>query len=355
MTESERLSLCAPPLAAWYAGAARDLPWRRTRDPYRVWVSEIMLQQTRVEAVRGYYARFLAAFPTAAALARAPEEQVLKLWEGLGYYSRARALHAAAAQIAAHGFPADHDGLLALPGVGPYTAAAVGSICFSLPTPAVDGNVLRLCSRLLCDSRPVGGADVRRDYTRWLTPAYEQHDPGLLTQSLMELGATVCGPNGPPGCGRCPLAALCLARAAGRAEALPVRAAKKARRAEQKTVFLLRCGDRLAVCRRPKTGLLASLWELPNVPGLLAPQEAAAQAEAWGVKPVSLLEQTARRHIFTHIEWELRGFSFSCACESARFTWADAAALRGRVALPTAFRQFLGPGDFKTEEQQTDE
>lgn len=341
MTNSERLALCAPLLTAWFAENGRDLPWRRTRDPYRVWVSEIMLQQTRVEAVKGYYARFLAAFPTVQALAAAPEEQVLKLWEGLGYYSRARGLRRAAAMLAEGGFPETYEGLLALPGVGPYTAAAIASNCFSLPCPAVDGNVLRLCSRLLCDRRPIGDAAVRRDCAAWLRPAYEQSDPGALTQSLMELGATLCGPNALPRCEVCPVAALCLARARGEQETLPVRAAKKARRREQRTVFLLRCGDRLAVRRRPDTGLLASLWELPNVPGLLSPQEAAEQAAAWGVRPSELLRQVSRSHVFTHVEWELRGMAFSCAEETPAFFWASPEELRERVALPTAFRQFL--------------
>ena len=351
MTESERLGRCAPLLIAWYEQNGRDLPWRRTRDPYPVWVSEVMLQQTRVEAVKGYYARFLAAFPTVSALAEAPEERVLKLWEGLGYYSRARSLHKTAKLVAGTGFPDTYEGLLALPGIGPYTAAAVAACCFARPTPAVDGNVLRLCSRLLCDGRPIGDPALRRDFVRWLTPAYEQNPPGPLTQALMELGATLCGPDKEAGCENCPLKALCLARAEGKQGVLPVRAAKKARRKEQRTVFLLRCGDRLAVRRRPEKGLLAALWELPNVEGLLTPQEAADRAAGWGVEPLELCSTVSRGHIFTHVEWELRGVTLTCAREAGSFTWATPEDLRERVALPAAFRQFLDEHDNKTEEQ----
>lgn len=340
MTEQERLCACAVPMIRFYLANGRDLPWRRTRDPYRVLISEIMLQQTRVETVKSYYARFLSAFPTPEALADAPEEQVLKLWEGLGYYSRARNLQKTAQTVTAGGFPRTYESLLALPGVGPYTAAAIASNCFSLPCPAVDGNVLRLCSRLLCDETPIGDR-MKHRYAALLCPAYEQNDPGTLTQALMELGATLCGPGRVPDCVRCPVSSLCLARAHEMQAQLPVRAEKAARRREQKSVFLLRCGQALALRKRPDRGLLASLWELPNVKGLLSEAEAAAQAAAWGVSPVELRQVVTRSHIFTHVEWEMRGISFSCAEESAGFVWATPEDLRERLPLPTAFRQFL--------------
>ena len=340
MTEIERLCRCMPPLIEWYLKSGRDLPWRRTSDPYRVLVSEVMLQQTRAAAVRGYYARFLEAFPTADMLAQAPEDRVLKLWEGLGYYSRARNLQKAARLIAEHGFPSTHAGLLALPGAGPYTAAAVASICFSLPFPAVDGNVLRLCSRLLCDETPVSDA-LKKRCTELLRPVYKENDPNLLTQALMELGATLCGPGSAPECGRCPVTEFCLAHERGVQDALPVRAEKKIRRREYLTVFLLRCGQTLALRKRPERGLLAGMWELPNVEGLLTEAEAAAKVTAWGVRSLELQSTISRSLIFTHVEWEMRGLSFTCTEESPAFVWASPEDLRERLALPTAFRQFL--------------
>lgn len=340
MTEIERLRLCMPPLIRWYLNAGRDLPWRRTNDPYCILVSEVMLQQTRVEAVRGYYTRFLEAFPTAEKLAQAPEDRVLKLWEGLGYYSRARNLQKAARTIAEHGFPSTHAGLLALPGAGPYTAAAVASICFSLPCPAVDGNVLRLCSRLLCDRTPVGDT-LKKRCAELLRPIYEENDPQLLTQALMELGATLCGPGGAPECGNCPVTEFCLAKERGEQDALPVRPDRKTRRREYLTVFLLRCDGALALRKRPGRGLLAGLWELPNTKGLLTEAEAAEMAAAWGVRPLELQQTVSRGHIFTHVEWEMRGISFTCAEESPAFIWASPKDLRDQFALPTAFRQFL--------------
>ena len=269
--DTQRLSQTVQPLLDWYRGHARVLPWRADREPYHVWLSEIMLQQTRVEAVRGYYARFLAAAPDAFALAALPEAQLLKLWEGLGYYNRARKAQECAREIAARGgvWPDTVEGLLALPGIGPYTAGAIASICFERPAAAVDGNVLRVCARVLDDATPIDNAAHKAALTAALSACYPAGHCGDFTQALMELGATVCGPNRAPQCEACPIAALCLARAHGTAAALPVKAPKRAKRAEEHTVFCLRCGDRLAVERRPSSGLLAGLWQLPNTPGLL--------------------------------------------------------------------------------------
>ena len=264
--DTHRLSQTVQPLLVWFQAHARTLPWRADREPYHVWLSEIMLQQTRVEAVRGYYARFLAAAPDVFALAALPEAQLLKLWEGLGYYNRARKAQACAQEVAARGgvWPDTVEGLLALPGIGPYTAGAIASICFERPAAAVDGNVLRVCARVLDDATPIDSAAHKATLTAALSACYPAGHCGDFTQALMELGATVCGPNRAPQCEVCPIAALCLARAHGTAAALPVKAPKRAKRAEDYTVFCLRCGDRLAVERRPEHGLLAGLWELPN-------------------------------------------------------------------------------------------
>ena len=242
--DTQRLSQTVQPLLDWYRGHARTLPWRADREPYHVWLSEIMLQQTRVEAVRGYYARFLAAAPDVFALAALPEAQLLKLWEGLGYYNRARKAQECAREIAARGgvWPDTVEGLLALPGIGPYTAGAIASICFERPAAAVDGNVLRVCARVLDDATPIDNAAHKAALTAALSACYPAGHCGDFTQALMELGATVCGPNRAPQCADCPIAALCLARAHGTAAALPVKAPKRAKRAEEHTVFRLRCG-----------------------------------------------------------------------------------------------------------------
>ena len=247
--DTQRLSQTVQPLLDWFQAHARTLPWRADREPYHVWLSEIMLQQTRVEAVRGYYARFLAAAPDVFALAALPEAQLLKLWEGLGYYNRARKAQECSRVIAARGgvWPDTVEALRALPGIGPYTAGAIASICFERPAAAVDGNVLRVCARVLDDATPIDNAAHKAALTAALSACYPAGHCGDFTQALMELGATVCGPNRAPQCADCPIAALCLARAHGTAAALPVKAPKRAKRAEEHTVFCLRCGDRLAV------------------------------------------------------------------------------------------------------------
>lgn len=331
-------------LLDWYARGHRALPWRRDREPYHVWLSEVMLQQTRVEAVRGYYARFLAELPDIRALAECPPERLEKLWEGLGYYSRMRNLQKAAKQIVSEyggEFPREYARIRALPGIGDYTAGAIASICFELPEPAVDGNVLRVLSRVTDDTRCVTDAAVRREYAARLRQIYPSGRCGDFTQSLMELGATLCGPNTGPQCALCPLAALCRARLQGTQLLRPVRAAKKEKRVEHRTVLLLRCGGCLAVRRRPEHGLLAGMWELPNVEGTLTAQEAVSLAERFGAHPRELLRATDKTHIFTHIRWELRAYEIVCAAEAPELTWADAARLNTDVALPTAFRMFL--------------
>lgn len=331
-------------LLPWFAEHRRDLPWRRDREPYHVWLSEIMLQQTRVEAVRGYYLRFLERLPDIAALASAPEDVLLKLWEGLGYYSRVRNLQKAAQCVMEQHdgeFPQELSAIRALPGIGDYTAGAIASICFEAPTAAVDGNVLRVILRLTVCADSPADVRVRRRIGEELSAVYPAGHCGDFTQALMELGATVCLPNGAPQCGACPLRALCEAHAQGTELQFPTKPPKKPRRIEQRTVFVLQCGDRLAVCKRPARGLLAGLWQLPDVPGKLETAEALRQAEQWGVHPTGILKTAERTHIFTHVQWDLRGVWLTCAAEAPQFTWADEDALRHEIGLPTAYRQFL--------------
>ena len=329
-------------LLPWYAENARDLPWRHTRDPYRIWVSEIMLQQTRVEAVRGYYARFLEALPTIEALAACDDDALHKLWEGLGYYSRVKNLKKTAQVIQKDFggiFPRQHDQVLSLPGIGPYTAGAICSIAFDLPTPAVDGNVLRLMARLADDHAPIDAPATRKRVTQLLTDLYPR-EAGRFTQALMELGATLCGPNRAPECSLCPCNAFCLGCQRGSAASLPVKSPKKEKRKEEKTVFLLSCGDRFALRKRADTGLLAGLWEFPNVPGTLEAKAALELLEDWGVEPVQLEKIIHRKHIFTHIVWEMEGVYVQAARPDPRFVWMTREALEATAALPTAFRQF---------------
>ena len=330
-------------LLPWFAENKRELPWRKDREPYHVWLSEIMLQQTRVEAVKGYYERFLSRLPNISALANAEENELLKLWEGLGYYSRVRNLQKAARQIIEqHGgvFPRDYEQVRALPGIGAYTAGAVCSICFELPTPAVDGNVLRVLSRLFASSAPITEERVKKDWAKRLEEVYPAGQCGDFTQGIMELGATVCLPNGQPLCQNCPLKELCLARAQGNQREFPVKGEKKPRKKEQRTVFVLRCGDALAVCKRPNKGLLAGLWQLPDVEGELSDREALQQAAAWGLRPTGIEKLVHREHIFTHVHWVLTGCYLTCA-EKGDFFWVTEEQLRKEIGLPTAYRQFL--------------
>ena len=274
------------PLLGWYDKNARKLPWRDNPTPYRVWVSEIMLQQTRVETVKPYFERFVREVPDVTALAAVPEDRLLKLWEGLGYYSRARNLQKAAKMVLEEyggTLPAEPKELRKLPGVGEYTAGAISSIAYGRPEPAVDGNVLRVLARLKADGRDVRNPAVKRGEAEELRKIYPQERCGAFTQALMELGATVCLPNGAPLCGSCPLAGLCEGLRTGRAASLPVLLPKPPRRIEERTVFLLLCGGKAALQKRPETGLLAGMWEFPCAPEKLSAQKARETLATWGI------------------------------------------------------------------------
>lgn len=315
-------------LLEWYRYHARALPWRANRDAYRILVSEIMLQQTRAETVKPYFARFLERLPTVADLAVCPEDTLLKLWEGLGYYSRVRHLQAAAqAVMERHGgiIPADYEALLALPGVGRYTAGAVASIAYDLPVPAVDGNVLRVVARLMGDGRDVLQESTRRSIEAAIAPHVPTPGAGDFTQSLIELGALVCLP-GEPACGECPLRLLCTAHREGREGELPVRRPRTARRVEQMTVLLLRMQRKVPLAegaqtcvlirRRPAKGLLAGLYEFPHLPGWMDASEVQMQLAAWGLSVEGDMEPLGMaRHLFTHVEWQMQGYLVSLAAE----------------------------------------
>lgn len=327
MCEAEKLGRAVSPLLAWYRENKRDLPWRRDCTPYSTLVSELMLQQTRVEAVKERYVAFMRRFPTAEALAAASEEEVLKAWEGLGYYSRARNLHKAAKIIAAEGFPQTWVEVRALPGVGDYTAGAISSIALGLPAPAVDGNVLRILTRFFADPSNIDDQTAKKHFSALLSGVYPPQ-AGEFTQALMELGAIVCVPNGAPMCGACPWSGLCKAHAEGREEDFPVHGEKRARKLEELDVYVLKCGDAYALEKRGK-GLLSGLYGFPLV-------------ERGGPSPAEgeLLAEKRAKHVFTHIEWHMTGRLVEVPARTAGYLWATAAEIAEFYALPSAFKAF---------------
>ncbi len=299
------------PLLSWYEENKRVLPWRHTRDPYRIWVWEIMLQQTRVEAVIPYYERFLSRLPSVAALAACPEDELMKLWEGLGYYSRVRNMQKAARSIMdTHGgvFPTTYEDIRALCGIGDYTAGAIGSFAFDLPVPAVDGNVLRVVARLCAYGEDVLSPAAKKTITAAVAAAQPREHAADFNQALIELGAIVCLPNGTPRCEECPLKDTCRAHAEGVETQLPVRKKAAPRKITPKTVLILRDGERVALCRRPDTGLLAGLYEPPTLEGYRSEAELRALFLENGVEPLYLTPLEDARHIFTHLEWHMVGF-----------------------------------------------
>ena len=346
--ETARLPAIAAPLVDWYRRSARVLPFREYATPYRVWISEIMLQQTRVEAALPYFERFTQALPDPAALAGAEEAQLMKLWEGLGYYSRARNLQKAALIITREyggELPASYEKLLALPGIGEYTAGAIASIAFGIPVAAVDGNVLRVVSRVLGCREDILAPAVKKAFAAALAPAIPPDCPGDFNQALMELGATVCLPNAAPRCESCPVASQCWANASGNPAALPVKGAKKPRRLQPVTVAVVAAQGRILLHRRPPKGLLAGLWELPNREERLSREDCAALLESWGARGFRLLPLREGQHIFSHITWQLGGFLALCP-ESfpppQGFVWATPAQLEEEYALPSAFACYRG-------------
>ena len=304
-------------VCSWYAENKRQLPWRRDRDPYRVWVSEIMLQQTRVEAAKPYFERFITELPDAAALADCPEDKLLKLWEGLGYYSRVRNMQKAARIIVRDRkgkLPADPKELTALPGIGSYTAGAIASIAYGFRVPAVDGNVLRILARYTADGRNVLNAAVKKEAEASLTEVLQDWpEPGEFNQGLMDLGASVCLPNAQPQCGVCPLRGFCEAHRLGKEKEFPFRAKAKERRVEKRTVLLVRDGETAALVRRPEKGLLAGMYEFPSLSGSCSRKEALLAVEKQGLEPLRIRKLEPAKHLFSHVEWQMTGYEIRVA------------------------------------------
>ena len=344
LTLTERLEAAKGPLLSWYQEQKRDLPWRENKDAYRIWISEIMLQQTRVEAVKPYFARFMEHFPTVAALAACGEEELFKCWEGLGYYSRARNLKKAAEIIVSeYGgvLPADHAALLALPGIGSYTAGAIGSIAYGLPVPAVDGNVMRVLSRVAGSYEDILKQAVKKKTEQAVSEVLshlETADPGDFNQALIETGAIVCVPNGTPLCSLpCPFYTVCEARKHDLTAKIPVKTPKKARKIEEKTVLLVEYGDKIAIRKRDETGLLASLYEFPNLEGQLSEKEILEKLGG-GVKIEKSLP--AAKHIFSHVEWHMSGYLIRTETEIPGMLFAEYGDLKEKYPVPNAFAAY---------------
>jgi A/G-specific adenine glycosylase len=344
--KKDSLQLIVKPLLKWYAQNARVLPWRDDPTPYRVLISEIMLQQTRVETVIPYFERFIRELPDIRALAETDEQNLLKLWEGLGYYSRARNLQKAARMVMQEyggNIPSGFSDLVRLPGIGTYTAGAVSSIAFGIPLPAVDGNVLRVVSRITASRENVSDPAVKRSVEDSIRIIIPPGQAGDFSQALMELGATVCLPNGEPKCESCPLGHVCAGYAQGVAATLPVKAHKAERKIQNKTVFIMVNGSRLAIRQNPQNGLLAGLWGLPVENGVQTPDEAARTLAVMGVSAGEIKPLFAAKHIFTHIEWRMTGYfaQISEIPENSPFTWASPAEIKNRYALPSAYRKYV--------------
>lgn len=308
---SPQMKETVQPLVEWFREDQRDLPWRKRMDAYRVWISEIMLQQTRVEAVKPYYERFLKELPDVKALAEVPEDRLLKLWEGLGYYNRARNLKEAACQIMEkYGgrFPETYEEIRGLKGIGNYTAGAVSSFVYGVRKPAVDGNVLRVVTRITADWSDITKAGTRTKVEREVEEVIPAEAAGDFNQSLIELGAIVCVPNGEPKCGICPVSGICLAHAQGRETEFPVKAKKKARRIEKRTILVFRDNEKAAVRKRPAAGLLAGLYEFPGTEGHLKQPEVVRYAKSLGLMPIRVKKLGSAKHIFSHVEWHMVGY-----------------------------------------------
>lgn len=333
-------------LLLWFDKSKRVLPWRENPTPYRVWISEIMLQQTRVEAVKPYFERFIAALPDIPALAECTEETLLKLWEGLGYYNRARNLKKAALCVVENGrrtLPETYEELIKLPGIGSYTAGAIASIAYGKRTPAVDGNVLRVLSRVLTYEKDVLSQEAKREMEAFVLNLLPKERPGDFNQALMELGAVVCVPNGSPNCESCPLQGLCGALKEDKISQLPVKAKKAKRRIEEKTVFLLQTDKKVALHKRDNKGLLAGLYEFPNAAGHLTQEEALKWVKEQGLEPIYIEPLEDARHIFSHVEWHMKAYGVLLsdwkepAAERNSYLFIEPEETKTKYPIPAAF------------------
>ena len=343
------LGALVEPLCLWYRENKRSMPWRDDPAPYHVWLSEIMLQQTRIEAVKAYYERFTKKLPDVEALAAVSEEELLKLWEGLGYYNRARNLKKAAVLMVERydgKLPADYELLMELPGIGSYTAGAVASIAYGIPAPAVDGNVLRVTMRFLNCRDDIGRMAVRKKMERSVMDVIPKDCPGDFNQALMELGETVCIPNGVPLCEKCPLENLCAGHQMGNEKELPVRKEKKARRVEKRTILVFERNGCIGITRRPDSGLLAGLWEFPSLDGHMGISGLREWLKERKINVETVARMGRAKHIFSHVEWHMTGYRIVLAENTLPdivpgLVWAQREQLSDMYAVPVAFLFFL--------------
>lgn len=342
----DSLDLIAEPLLAWYDTGRRILPWREEPTPYHVWLSEIMLQQTRVEAVKPYYDRFLRELPDIASLAAVDEEKLLKLWEGLGYYNRARNLKKSAMQIAAEydgEMPSNYSELVRLSGIGSYTAGAIASIAFGQAVPAVDGNVLRILSRLRADDRDILDVKVKTSIEKELKGIIPKDRPGDFNQALMELGAVVCVPNGSPRCRECPWKEMCRAKIRNKVSEYPRKAPKKPRSIEKKTILVIRYGHLVALRKRPDKGMLAGMYEFPSMEGHRKEEEVLAYLRKSGVVPIRIRRLEPSKHIFTHKEWHMTGYMIRVddLSGTGEYVFVDPEKMKNEYPVPSAFAAYM--------------
>ncbi len=335
------------PLVEWFRENKRELPWRENPDAYQVWVSEIMLQQTRVEAVKPYYTRFLQALPDVQALASVREDVLLKLWEGLGYYNRVRNMQKAARQIMVdyHGvFPRKYEEIRGLTGIGNYTAGAISSFAFGMAKPAVDGNVLRVISRITGSDEDIMKQSVRKKMEELLEQVIPADAASDFNQGLIELGAIVCVPNGEPDCAHCPVNGWCIAHREGRERELPVKKKPAPRRIEKRTILIFRDGETRGIRKRPNTGLLAGLYEFPGMEGHLTPEEVIEYSKSIGLAPIRIQPLGEAKHIFSHVEWHMTGYQIQVdelekSC-NADMIFARPEEIQKRYPMPAAFEKY---------------
>lgn len=366
--KNKELFEVSKPLLKWYNENKRILPWREAPTPYRVWVSEVMLQQTRVEAVKPYFERFMSKLPDIKSLAEADEETLLKLWEGLGYYNRVRSLQKAAIQVMEEyggNLPKEYGELMQLSGIGSYTAGAISSIAYGKANPAVDGNVLRVIARIRKDERPISDAKVRAAVEKDLKSVMPKDRPGDFNQALMEIGACICIPNGAPHCDICPLNELCAAHLEGCERDYPKKKAMKKRIVEEKTILVIKDGERTVICRRPQKGLLAGMYEFPSLEGFYTAEEVTAYLAGNGIRTLRIQPIGEAQHIFSHKEWHMKGYMVrvdelekGCLGDDAKnWLYIEPTEIMDRYPIPAAFAAYvkylnikLGQDKFREEE-----
>ncbi len=344
MMMKSNLQEITKPLVNWFQKEKRDLPWRHTNDSYKIWISEIMLQQTRVEAVKEYYKRFLISLPTLEDLAKVKEDELLKLWEGLGYYSRAKNLKKCAELLIQNNqkeLPRDYTELMKLPGIGPYAAGSIGSIAYQLKTPAIDGNVLRVMTRLHEDDRDILNAKVKTDYFEKLQKIMPENTRDF-TESLMELGALICLPNGSPLCEKCPISFYCKSYKNKTMQIYPVKKKETKRKIEEKTILILECNGLFAIQKRPAKGLLASMYEFYNMPNYVSEHDLKKWLEEKKIAYQHIEDLGNAKHIFSHIEWHMKGYLIKCQNkDNIDLLWTSKEELEKKYSIPNAYLKYL--------------